>query len=54
MTRSVLARAGTWILAAIAGAQGAEQSTFMDGDVCASRHVRLLCKLSENRYQQKG
>ena len=30
------------ILAAIAGARSAEQSTFMNGDVCASRHVSLL------------
>ena len=30
------------ILAAIAGAQSAEQSAFMDGDVCDSRHVRFL------------
>ena len=29
------------ILAAIAGAQSAEQSTFMNDDVCVSRHVRL-------------
>ena len=33
---------GLRILAAIAGAQSAEQSTFMDGDVCVSRHVSLL------------
>ena len=32
---------GLRILAAIAGAQSAEQSTFMNSDVCVSRHVRL-------------
>ena len=32
---------GLRMLAAIAGAQSAEQSTFMNSDVCVSRHVRL-------------